>query len=395
MEELFYRFNPWWEKDLKLEYFPRESYLTRMGKYNRSKDIVILTGLRRIGKTTLLKLFIAKLIWEDGIEPRDIFYISLDYYGLEKSSILEIVDAYRKILKIPFSRKIYLFLDEIAYKKDFALQLKNLYDMSNAKIYVSSSSSSVLKDEKALLTGREKIIEVLPLTFEEFLQFRKIKIEKDSAHLTDAYFEDYMKTGGLPEYVLFEDIEYIKQLIDDVLYKDIIAYHNIRSKEPIREFFYLLMERVGKQVSLNKMAKILKIGVDTAKRYLDYFRETYLIYTVERCEKLNERLRAPKKVYAGDIGMRNALTGFRDKGALFENLVYYKIKDKNPCYLYRNKIEIDFLTETEDLIEVKYNARMTQKQRKLFEAQKAKRKIEINNVKDFLNLSLQPADTNQ
>jgi len=331
MEDVFYRFNPWWENDLNLTFFPRNGYLARMEKENSSKSVVILTGLRRVGKTTLLKLFIKKLIQEKGVDPRDIFYISLDYYGLEKLSILEIVEAYRKIQKIPFSRKIFLFLDEIAYKNDFARQLKNLYDVSNAKIFASSSSSSVLRDEKAFLTGREKIIEILPLDFEEFLNFRRIEIKKDSTHLIDAYFEDYMKTGGLPEFVLFEDIEYIKQLIDDVLYKDIIAYHNIKSKEPIREFFYLLMERVGKQVSLNKMAKILKIGVDTVKRYLDYFRETYLVYTVNRCEKLNERLRAPKKVYAGDVGMRNALTGFRDKGAVFENLVYHKIKHLVTC----------------------------------------------------------------
>lgn len=384
MEEIFYRFNPWWESELKLGFVPREQYLSRMEHYLPSKDIIILTGLRRIGKTTLLKLFIENLIQKHGIDPRYIFYVSLDYYGLEKYSLLEIVDTYRKIRKIPFSQKIHLFLDEIAYKNDFARQLKNLYDISNAKIYASSSSSSVLKDEKALLTGREKIVEVLPLDFEEFLNFREIRIKKDSAHLVEAYFEDYMQAGGLPEFVLSGDIEYIKQLIDDVLYKDIIAYHNIKSKEPIREFFYLLMERVGKQVSLNKMAKILKIGVDTVKRYLSYFRETYLIYAIDRCEKLNEKLRAPKKIYAGDIGMRNALTGFRDKGALFENLVYYKIKDQRPCYLYKNKIEIDFLTEAGDLIEVKYNAEMGEKQRKLFESHDAKRKIQINDVKSFL-----------
>ena len=384
MEELFYRFNPWWEGDFSHDFFPRERYLSRMSRYFQSKDIVVLTGLRRIGKTTLLKLFIDRLINEWEVEPKDIFYISLDYYGLEKRTILEIVDAFRKIQKIPFDRKIYLFLDEIAYKQDFALQLKNIYDMSNAKIYASSSSSSVLRDEKALLTGREKVIEVLPLDFKEYLAFRKIKIKKDSAYLFERYFEDYMRMGGLPEYVLTGDIEYIKHLVDDVLYKDIISYHGIRSKEPIREFFYLLMERAGKQVSLNKMAKILNIGVDTAKRYLDFFRETYLIYTVDRCEKLNERLRAPRKVYAGDVGIRNAVTGFRDKGAVFENLVFFKIKHKNPCYLYRNGVEIDFFTEADELVEVKFKAEMSAKQKRLFESFEAKRKMVVDSVGDFL-----------
>jgi predicted AAA+ superfamily ATPase len=383
MEQLFFRFNPWWEEEISYNFVERKSYLLQMEKSMERKDIAILTGLRRIGKTSLMKLFIEKLIKGRNIEPKRIFYISLDTYGLEHYSIMEIIDEYRKIHKLPFAEQIYLFLDEIAYKENFQQELKNLYDLGNVKIYASSSASSVLKDKKAYLTGREKIIEILPLTFEEYLLFKEIKLSKANSHLLDSYFGDYMQTGGIPEYVLTGDIAYLVELLDDIIYKDIIAAHGIRDKKIIRDYFRLLMERAGKQVSLNKISKILGIGVDTARRFLSYFEDTYLIHPLERCGKLNERLKSPKKIYAGDIGIKNIYTGFRDKGAVFENLVYLKIKHKNPCYIYKNKIEIDFLTKDKILIEAKYNSELTDKQKKLFESINADKKMLIKNVKDF------------
>ena len=146
------------------------------------------------------------------------------------------------------------------------------------------------------------------------------------------------------------------------------------------------MERVGKQISFNKIAKILDISVDTVRRYFDYFMQIYLIYTIEKCGKLNERLKSPKKIYAGDVGIKNAITGFRDKGAIFENLVYLKIKDKKPCYIYKNGIELDFMTEDEILIEVKYNSQLNKKQQKLLKNIPAKEKIIVDNIDKFFAL---------
>jgi len=384
MEQLFFRFNPWWEEEISHNFIERKAYLLLMEQSLKRKDIAILTGLRRIGKTTLMKLFIDVLIKSHHIEPKRIFYISLDTYGLEPYSIMEIIDEYRKIQKLQFSEQVLLFLDEIAYKDNFQQELKNLYDLGNVKIY-ASSSASILKDKKAYLTGREKVIEILPLTFEEYLQFKNIRLGKANSHLLERYFYDYMQSGGIPEYVLTGDIAYLSELLDDIIYKDIIAAHGIKDSSIIRDYFRLLMERAGKQVSLNKVARILGIGVDTARRYLGYFEDTYLIHPIERCDKLNERLRSPKKIYAGDIGIKNIFTGFRDKGAVFENLVYLKIRHKSPCYIYKNKIEIDFLTKDKVLIEVKYNSELNDKQKKLFESINAEKKVLIKNVKDFIS----------
>ena len=131
MEKIYFRYNPWWEKDYKFEKFvPRSHPLQVMTDFFDSKHIVLLTGIRRVGKTTLLKLFIEFLIKNKGIESKNIFYVSLDDYLLSKKSILEILEDYRTINKLSSSEKCYLFLDEVAYKEDFAqITLKYMHHL--------------------------------------------------------------------------------------------------------------------------------------------------------------------------------------------------------------------------------------------------------------------------
>lgn len=386
MEALFYKSNPWWEEPFVLNAIQRDIYLNELREYIDNKDIIFLTGLRRVGKTTLLKGVVNLLLHVKKIEPKHIFYISLDLYALEGLSIADIVTAYRKLHKLPSSQMIYLFFDEVTSKKSYQQELKNLYDLGGVKIFASASSASLLKDSQAFLTGRQRLVEVMPLCFEEYLQFKNIVIKKADEHLVESYFEEYMKDGGMPEYVLTGDISYLSNLIDNIIYKDIIAYHKIKDEQIVKDFFKLLMERSGKQLSLNKMAHILNIGVDTARRFQSYFEETYLIYTLEKHGKLNERLRHPKKIYAGDVGIRNLITGYRDKGAIFENLVYLKLKSKNLHYVYEGGNEIDFITDDETLIEVKYHSVLNDNQQKLFDTYPAKKRTVVDCSKAFMAL---------
>jgi uncharacterized protein len=384
MEQLFYRYNPWWEDSFDLQgVFHRKPLIEKLYSLVNTKDIVIITGLRRIGKTTAMKLLIDHLLNEKEIGADKIFYISLDDYLLANTSIIEIVGEYRKIHKLKFEEKVFLFLDEITYKKDYEQQLKNLYDSQNVKIFASLSQSSVLKSRKSLITGRARIIEVLPLDFEEYLQFKKIKLTKKDSHLTERFFEDFLFTGGIPEYVLRGDIEYLKEVVDDIILKDVAAQHNIKDIMLLKDFFLLLMERCGKVFSINKMANILKVSPDTIKRYMDYFQQSYLIYLLPRYGKTNERLLSAKKIYSADIGIRNIFTGFRDKGRLFENYVYLKLKNRNPSYIYKDGNEIGFITEDKILLEVKYGGELKNKQFELFKSIKAKEKYLITSIYDL------------
>ncbi len=388
MEELFYKSNPWWEENYTFKGKKRELYLQKLEDNFTNKDIIFITGLRRVGKTSILKSFISQLINEKNITPKHIFYISLDLIALEKLGITDILQEYRKLHKIASSQKIYLFLEEVTSKENYTQELKNLYDLEDIKIHASSSSASLLRDKNAYLTGRQRVIEVMPLDFNEYLEFKNVKVNKCDGFLLEGYFEEYMSDGGMPEYVLGGDISYLQNLIDNILYKDIIAYHNIKNEQAVRDFYRLLMERSGKQLSLNKIANILEIGVDSAKRYLSYFEDTYLIYTIEKYGKLNERLKSPKKVYAGDVGLKNIVTGFRDKGAIFENLVFLKIKNLRPSYFYEGGIELDFMTENKTLIEVKYKSTLNEKQQKLFDDTQASKKIVVDGHRAFLEMDI-------
>ena len=389
MEEILYRYNPWWEEDYNTAgLILRPLILEKLIPLLKTRDIIILTGLRRIGKTTSMKILIKHLIDEEGVNPAYIFYISLDDYLLLGRSILEIVDDYRKTHKLKFDEKVFLFLDEIAYMEDFEIQLKNLYDNQNVKIFASSSHSSVLRRRKSLITGRAKIIEILPLDFEEYLTFKQIIIGRKDSHLIEKYFEDFLQCDGIPEFVLRGEMEYLKELVDDIILKDIAAQYNIKDNFLLKDFFLLLMERSGKVFSINKLANILKVSPDTVRRYMEYFQDSYLVYLMPRFGKTNERILSAKKIYAADLGIRNIFTGFRDKGSLFENYVYLKLKHLEPSYIYKEGIEIDFMTVNKMLIEVKYGDELKGKQLELFKSINANSRFVVTGIRDLKDIQI-------
>ena len=384
MQEIIFEMNPWWEKEFCFIGIKRDKYLDILKQNLNNKDILFLTGLRRIGKSTILKQFIYLLINEEKINPKKICYLSLDNYSFKEHTITELVRQYRQINNLKIDEKIYLFLDEVTYKESFKEELKNLYDLEHTKIFATSSSANKLLDKKALLTGRSRTIEVYPLDFQEFLYFKDYKARNSEKYLLENYFKQYMRLGGIPEYVLTEDPSYVTNLTENILYKDIIAVNNIKNAENVKELFRLLCERVGKPVSNNKLANIIGINKNTVKKYIGYFKETYLFYIIEKDAKtLNQRIADNKKIYCADVGIKNVSTGFKDLGAIYENLVFLKIKENNPRFLIQNATEIDFKFK-DTIIEAKYNQEMNPKQKELFKKINIKNKIVANGVDFFI-----------
>jgi len=223
------------------------------------------------------------------------------------------------------------------------------------------------------------------LTFTEYLDFKKISIAPADSGLKENYFEDFLKTGGIPAYVLSGNPDYLRELVDDIIYKDIAANQQVRDVRILKDFFLLLMERAGKQFSVNKIANVLQLSPDTARRYLEMFADTYLIHLVRRHGKTNERILSPKKIYAADTGIRCLFTGFRDKGSLFENYVYLRLRKYDPEYIYENKTEIDFYLPDKTLIEVKYHGEpLSPAQEKLFNSYAATDRRIIRRDEDLL-----------
>ena len=176
-------------------------------------------------------------------------------------------------------------------------------------------------------------------------------------------------------------------LVDDILQKDITAFHGLKNHQIVRDYFTLLMERSGKQLSINKIAKILSISPDTSKRYLGYFESTYLIHLLPRWGKTNHKLLSAKKVYASDLGIKYLFIGERDLGSYFENYIYLVLRNRKTLYyLYENTIEIDFLTEDKILIESKFYCKLNPKQEKFFKEYRATKKLVIDSVEKLSEL---------
>jgi len=383
MDDLLFQYNPWWEDaDFVRDTKPRDRYVEWISSHLSERRALLLSGLRRVGKSTIMRLVIQRLI-NSGYSPKSILYVSLDDYMLRQHTILDVVNGFRRIHKHSVDEPVTIMLDEITAHADFHQQLKNLIDRERVTIVAASSSSSLLKDQKAMLTGRTQTLEIQPLTLEEYLHFKDIVLSRKDTQLMDSYFRDYVRDGGLPEHVLRPSRDYLMNLVDDIIQKDITALHGLKDHQVIRDYFTLLMERSGKQVSVNKMANILSLSPDTSRRYLGYFQDAYLVHPVSRWGKTNERILSPKKIYACDVGIKHLFIGDRDWGSYFENYIYLRLRRHQDVYYVRQgDNELDFLTGDNTLIEVKYNAELHGEQLSAFNAFPAARKRVIASVRD-------------
>ncbi len=390
LETIFIRFNPWWLETYEAPGILRENYLHLLEQEIKEKHITFVMGLRRVGKTTLLRQTIEHLL-KNGIFKEHIFFLSLDHPGLAEYSLIDLIEKYRELRAISIKEKIYLFLDEVQYFKSFEQDIKILYDHEHVKITASGSNSLLIKDKKAFLTGRNKVLIINPLSFEEYLLFKQIKISPSEKQLFKHYFGEYLEAGGMPEYVLTQDPEKVTNLVSNIIYKDIVGKHNIKNPQKIEELFLLLCERVGKNLTYNKLSNILGIDIETVSSYISYIEETFLIYQVQRyTHSYNEVVRSPKKIYISDNGIRTVFIGNRDKGALWENFVFLTIKDKKVHYFYKDNFEVDFIIQLKNkriiAVEAKYKEIISDRDKEIFKTIPFKEKYLIKDLDDLEKL---------
>ncbi len=361
IETIIERYNPWWSQKFNAKGIIRKNYIEKLKRSLINNQIMLITGLRRVGKTTIIKQFIEFLIESEKINPKTILFVSLDDPSFVKISLQDIIEKFRKINLLNFETKIFLFFDEISYKDNFSMELKSINNNQNVKTFASGSNSLKVMDKKAFLTGRTFTIKIYPLDFQEYLIFKDLELLKEDKHLEEKYFEDYLKEGGMPEYVLTKDPQFIKTIIEDIIYKDIARTHGIKNISKLKELFLLLCERTGKKISYNKLSSILGIDKESVSEYISYFCQTFLFSVIPRYSKsLNERIYSNKKAYISDNGIRNIFVGFKDKGSLFENYVFNELSKKfdSIFYYYENEKEVDFIARVnlkkEIAIESKY-----------------------------------------
>jgi predicted AAA+ superfamily ATPase len=340
--------NPWWQ-DIKIELgIERTNYLNPIiNILTKRQQTLFILGSRRVGKTRILLQTIYRLI-QSGVPAKKILFLSLDNTNLEK------FDWYNYISGSGFQ---YVFLDEVHYSPNWAQTIKSLYDLpvKTFKIVCSGSSSKMIEDNKAFLTGRETSLFVSPLDFGEFKIFSK----------KDDLLRDYLYYGGYPEYVLEKEPNYLNELVRDIIEKDIVKVHKVKNNQYLFDLCQILAKQVGYKSSAHKVANVLSLDNKTVENYILYLKEVKLIESIyQYSQSLNKKLYSPKKYYFNDLGMRNSFVGFSDIGSLVENAIFIKLAKKygvsNIYYLSDARgNEVDFVVTLKSdeviLVESKYN----------------------------------------
>jgi len=352
MDEILSTFNPWWAKEYSTPGIRRENYLELMRNYLKVKEVIFLVGMRRVGKTTIMRHFISELLEE--VPPEKILYVSMDHPGLRGYSIMDIEKQFRRMHGHSMTDKVFLLLDEVHLHDDFELELKVLHDLERTKIYASGSASIFLLEKGAYLTGRQHFIDVHPFDFNEYMELKGISYNLNDTSPLIKIADDYVLSGGLPEYLQREDPNYQIDLLGSILYKDVMSRHSLKNIGSIRDLSQLLSQSVGNGLSLRKIAGILNLSPSCVSDYISFFQETKLVDLVEREGKISERKVSPKKVYFTDNGMVRVLSPNLNLGALVENLVFNELrKTSEPRYLIERGREIDFVFG-DTAVEVKY-----------------------------------------
>jgi hypothetical protein len=359
MEQILAIFNPWWEGSFKAEGIRREEYLSLLDQKRKTKDIVFITGLRRVGKTTLVRQYVERLI-DGGEDPRRIIYFSMDHPGLVKESILDVLDAYRRSHGLKHNDRFTAIIDEVHLREGFEQELKTIYDLGHVKVFATGSSSLFMVERGPFLTGRQTFMEVFPFTFPEYLDLMGLKVRSSNAHLMVKYAEDYARTGGLPEYLKTGDPGYLTTLISSVLYKDIATRRGVRNVQALRELLLIVTQSTGSRLSPRRIGRILGVSHETVREHLSAFEEANLIHTLRLKGKVSESMAAPKKVYASDTGIVHVLSPTVNLGSLVENCVFNALRRHASDIAYgqaRGK-EVDFVLPGA-CYEVKYSDKVS------------------------------------
>jgi len=351
--------NPWWsDETFRFNVRPRSSFEKLIN--NKSNIIDVLIGARRVGKTSIMKNIINRLL-ESGVKNNQIVYFVSDARVSKDVVPEDIVNYVRDTFNIRMTQKIYLFLDEVQDMQDWQRSVKYLYDNSNIKIYITGSSSLILRSETSKLTGRFILHEVLGLSFEEYLEFTGQNIYKLQYKNTELVTK-YLQTGGYPEYVLNGDKQVLSNIIDSTLYRDLISQYGIRNPSFLKDLLDYLADKVTNGVSNKNIARDLKVDDETAQFYLKYLQDVYLIYPVYRKGRSNKISKSSiPKYYFNDTGVLNLRSLSPKIGSLAENAAYLHLRRKTFSKEYSdifyneiNGVEVDFDNRQGELTEIKF-----------------------------------------
>jgi len=313
-----------------MEVYNRSLYYKRIEPFIGKNLIKVIIGQRRVGKSFFLKQVLNEIKLKN--KQTQIIWINKEDFAFDRiRNYVDLIEFVEKQTKK--NKSIALFIDEIQDIQNFEKALRHFHSKEIYDIYCSGSNSELLSGELAtLLSGRSIEIEILSLTYPEFIQFHKLKDSDDS-------FEKYLFLGGMPNLIHFnltEDIvyDYLKNLYNTIIVRDVIARHSIRNVTFLRNLSFYIAENTGSIITAKSISDYLKsqqikMSSVLVQDYLSYLSEAYFIHKVNRSDIQGKRIfEIGEKYFFNDIGMRNALIGYRasDISKILENIVFLHLK---------------------------------------------------------------------
>ena len=350
-------------------YFEREIE-QELTKQLKKKEILVLTGMRRTGKTSLLKSLYKKIDSDNKV--------FLDLQNILEQNIFDEIDFNNilvnlKSYNISSNKKIFLFIDEIQFVPQVTHAIKYLYDHYNIKFVITGSSSFYLKNLfPESLAGRKVIFELYPLTFKEFLIFKGIELGFDKEFYLKAknkniieyqrikkYYIEYLKYGGFPQVVLENDVLqkelFLKDIFNSYFQIDILILSDFKKIDALKKLIFLLMERIGSKLDISKLASLTGVSRDSVYSYINLLEGSYFFHLITPFTKNRDReVSGAKKVYICDTGILNLLSNVSD-GNLLENAVFLNLKNYGEVNYFQKHtgLEIDFILNKSIALEIK------------------------------------------
>lgn len=345
----------------------RPLFLENLKKFKDENIIKILCGVRRCGKSTILKTYKKELL-SLGVEPSNIverLYSSMDYdSGFSVSQMNE--DLLASIDMADQNKKIYLLLDEVQEVENWEKCINSLFENYNVDIYVTGSNSKLLSSEiSTYLTGRFVLIPVYTLSFAEYVEFKKTYIPSLQNESMETYFDLYLKSGGFPfiaktNHTQEENFQIIDGIYSTVVTRDISKRHNISNLEMFNRVVRFVLENLGKNFSAKTIFDFFKsqhrsIAIETIYNYLAWLEEAFIVYRCNRYDiQGKEVLKTQEKYYLSDIGFKYSQFGYSPKAvaSILENIVYLELRRRGYS-VYIGKFadkEIDFVASKQNQI---------------------------------------------
>jgi predicted AAA+ superfamily ATPase len=351
----------------KTNLFKREILSDFYVRFGKIKEAITITGVRRCGKSSLMRLIWEEFKLKEKLSDNKLLYVNFEderLVGFSKDDFARLLEANFELYGQNLDNRTFLFLDEIQNIPFWEKWINRIYEENRYKIFITGSNATLLSSElSTALTGRNIPVTLHPLSFYEYMAYFKAqKISKnifyDQSERVNIVrgLAEYLRFGGMPEYLKTQSSELIQEYFGDIISRDIVNRYQVKYKQGIKELAHLLLANLGQVQSLGNISKSIEIkNINTIRNYLKYLEDAFLFFHLPLFSHSYKRqLYNPDKYYTVDVAFFNniAFKTSENAGSIYENTVFLELRrnPQNEIFYYKTKknLEIDFVAKKEN-----------------------------------------------